>query len=188
MRTGPAKRCISNAHRTVKKEISSPDEGSQKARGGQRPWMERKVGALGFEPRSAGFLNAGSDPAGIHGSALQLVITGQQTRSQSFPITGAREDTVLPHTPIGQCYALRIFCCRLRRLIFFLRHFHLCLPRFFQAREDLFIVTLLLYSCPDSLDPYEGLDWDLAGSSGISPSWEGFEPETTDLLPYTQGG
>ena len=60
----------------------------------------RKVGALGFEPRSAGFLNAGSDPAGIHGSALQLVITGQQTRSQSFPITGAREDTVLPHTPI----------------------------------------------------------------------------------------
>lgn len=46
---------------------------------------------------------------------------------------------MLAHTPTVQLYTLRIFCCRLRRLIFFLRHFHLCLPRFFQARELLFI-------------------------------------------------
>ena len=64
---------------------------------------EVRVGALGFEPRSAGFHQAGSDPAGINGSLLQLFITGQQTRSQSFPITGAREYTVLAHTPTGQC-------------------------------------------------------------------------------------
>ena len=64
--------------------------------------MVLEVGALGFEPRSAGFHHAGSDPAGINGSLLQLVITGQQTRSQSFPITGAREYTVLAHTPTGQ--------------------------------------------------------------------------------------
>ena len=81
----------------------------------------------------------------INESALQLVITGQQTRSQSFSITGAREDAVLPHTPRVQHYALRILCCLFRRLIFFLRHFHLCLPRFFQARELRFIVNLLIY-------------------------------------------
>lgn len=32
-------------------------------------------------------------------------------------------------------YALRIFWARLRRRIFFLRHFQRCLPGFFQARE-----------------------------------------------------
>lgn len=87
--------------------------------------MVLEVGALGFEPRSAGFRHAGSDPAGINGSLLQLVITGQQTRSQSFPITGAREYAVLTHTPTGQHYAFLIFCWRFLRLIFFLRHFHL---------------------------------------------------------------
>ena len=66
-----------------------------------RDWTV-KVGALGFEPRSAGFHQAGSDPAGINRSLLQLVITGQQTRWQSFLITGAREYTVLAHTPTGQ--------------------------------------------------------------------------------------
>jgi len=143
-----------------------------------------EVGALGFEPRSAGFLCAGSYPAGIHGSALQLVITGQQTRSQSFPITGAREDAVLPHTPIGQCHALRIFCCRLRRLIFFLRHFHLWLPLFFQARELLFIKTLLcdIYALnrPVHMKVLFG-KWRARREFRLLS--EGFEPETAGSLP-----
>ena len=42
--------------------------------------QSREVGALGFEPRSAGFHHAGSDPARINGSSLQLFITGQPTR------------------------------------------------------------------------------------------------------------
>lgn len=42
--------------------------------------QNREVGALGFEPRSAGFHHAGSDPTRINGSSLQLFITGQLTR------------------------------------------------------------------------------------------------------------
>jgi hypothetical protein len=38
----------------------------------------RKVGALGFEPRSAGFFHAGSYPARTNGSSLQLLITGSE--------------------------------------------------------------------------------------------------------------
>ena len=131
------------------------------------------MGALGFEPRSAGFHHMGSDPMRINESALQLVITGQQTRSQSFSITGAREDAVLPHTPRDQPYALRMRCCLFRRLIFFLRHFHLCLPRFFQARELRFIVNLLIYFHREPVVRYEAFVW--MASSG------GFEPPTTDL-------
>ncbi len=47
--------------------------------GKMRYMPDQEVGALGFEPRSAGFHYAGSDPARIKGSLLQLVITGQQT-------------------------------------------------------------------------------------------------------------
>ena len=39
----------------------------------------------------------------------------------------------------SSAYRFRIFCARFRRRIFFLRHFHRMLPRFFQAREDRFM-------------------------------------------------
>jgi hypothetical protein len=59
------------------------------------------MGALGFEPRSAGFFHAGSYPARFlnYGSALQLYITLSANPLAIMPVTGAREDTVLPHTP-----------------------------------------------------------------------------------------
>jgi hypothetical protein len=112
------------------------------------------VGALGFEPRSAGFHRTGSDPVGIvrvnapvsHHRISKPVLFHSR-------ITGAREDTELPHTPTVQCYTFRIFCARLRRLIFFLRHFHLCLPRFFQARELLFIRIPRLLFLPSFSGP-----------------------------------
>ena len=43
-----------------------------------------------------------------------------------------------------QAYALRIFWARFRRRIFFLRHFHRCLPGFFQARE----LRFMRRTCP----------------------------------------
>lgn len=68
-------------------------------------------------------------PVSHHLSANPLAIT---------PITGASEDTVLPHTPI-RVYRFRIFCFRFRRRIFFFLHFHRCFPRFFHTRELRFI-------------------------------------------------
>ena len=50
------------------------------------------MGALGFEPRSAGF---------YLGSSLQLVFTISVNPMTIIPhITGAREDAVLPHAPL----------------------------------------------------------------------------------------
>jgi hypothetical protein len=96
-------------------------------------------------------------------------------------LTGAREDAVLPHTPMV-IYTLRIFCARFRRRIFFLRHFHRCLPRFFHAREPRFILMTPRVSCRHYVGTYQPFD-SVAGPSGISPSFEGFEPETSGLLP-----
>lgn len=144
--------------------------------------MKNDVGALGFEPRSAGFHHAGSDPARINGSSLQLLVTGQQTRLQSHPINWSpRGYRVTPH-PHRDRYALRIFCARFLRRIFFLRHFHRCLPRFFHAREPRFIRMTPRVSCRHYVGTYQPFD-SVAGPSGISPSFEGFEPETSGLLP-----
>ena len=63
------------------------------------------MGALGFEPRSAGFFHAESYSArsANYGSLLQLVIIRLLESSSNplaiTPITGAREDAVLPHAP-----------------------------------------------------------------------------------------
>ncbi|KYK30025.1 MAG: hypothetical protein AYK23_04785 [Candidatus Proteinoplasmatales archaeon SG8-5] len=49
-----------------------------------------------------------------------------------------------PILPFGaQAQALRIFCAFFRRLIFFLRHFQRCFPRFFQTLELRFIGILV---------------------------------------------
>ena len=81
----------------------------------------------------------------------------------------------------GQAYFLRIFWALFRLLIFFLRHFQRCLPRFFQALELLFmrqspvrslaVVRPFLYSF---WRPWRaGRDF----RALIAP----FEPETTGL-------
>jgi len=76
---------------------------------------------------------------------------------------------------------LRIFWARLRRRIFFLRHFHRCLPRFFQARELRFIIPELLVLA----DILSALKYLSLGKSewrarrDIRPLNEGFEPGTS---------
>jgi hypothetical protein len=87
----------------------------------------------------------GATPRELNGSPLQLVITGQQTRSRSFPINWSPRGCRITPYPHGEPHLLRIFWARLRRRIFFLRHFQRCLPLFFQARELLFI--RLVSSC-----------------------------------------
>jgi len=60
------------------------------------------VGTLGFEPRSAGFHQAGSDPARFSefGSSLQSVITESANPLSVKPVTGARQSTRLAYVPL----------------------------------------------------------------------------------------
>ena len=110
---------------------------------------EKMVGAEGFEPPSAGFRYGRSYLPGIKESSLQLVINCQQTLFQSRSITGARQSARLAYTPVSVSdewfthHFLRILASLFLRLIFFLRHFQRWLPRFFQAREPLFMILPL---------------------------------------------
>lgn len=74
----------------------------------------------------------------------------------------------MPCYPIPPLYHhfLRIFWALFRRRIFFLRHFHLCFPGFFQARELLFIATPQ-YSTMTKTISME-LPHRMAGPSGFS--------------------
>ena len=64
--------------------------------------------------------------------------------------------------PNDQIQPLRIFCAFFLLLIFFLRHFQRWLPRFFQAREPLFMMSPLFADA-------------LAGRSGFEPEASGLE-------------
>ena len=62
---------------------------------------------------------------------------------KSRSITGARQSARLAYTPLVDRYGLhflRNFAALFLLLIFFLRHFQRWLPRFFQARELLFMI------------------------------------------------
>ena len=66
--------------------------------------------------------------------------------------------------PNDQIQPLRIFCAFFLLLIFFLRHFQRWLPRFFQAREPLFMMS-----------PLFKMQVHLAGRSGFEPEASGLE-------------
>ncbi len=121
------------------------------------------MGALGFEPRSAGifyFRGPVTAISGRDGSALQSFFIDICIPLVIIPVQ--LEPAVLPGYTIpprdGQTTDLRYikravrplrmrahcFCwrrARLRRRSFFFRHFHRCLPCFFHAREPLFMVN-----------------------------------------------
>ena len=81
----------------------------------------------------------------------------------------------------GQAYFLRIFWALFRLLIFFLRHFQRCLPRFFQALELLFMgqspSCLLAYTAS-----FLYAFWQVRRACReFRPLVAAFEPETTGL-------
>ena len=72
---------------------------------------------------------------------LQSIIIRSDDPRLIIPITGARKDAWLPHTPFYALLALRaLFNLR----ILFFRHFQRIFPRFFQSRELRFIETPLI--------------------------------------------
>ena len=81
--------------------------------------------------------------AGCNRSALQLVINFSKPTRLHSCATGARDTTKLYYTPSVHLQNQFLACRRARflRRSFFLRHFHLWLPDFFQAREPLFMVN-----------------------------------------------
>lgn len=112
-------------------------------------------------------------------SSLQLFITTVSQLNQitldnwSPPVCQVSLYSLVRMTLIDQ--ALRIFAALFLLLIFFLRHFQRWFPRFFQARELLFIFYL----------PWTAVSqrFPVAGPSGISVSFfnETFEPEASGL-------
>lgn len=76
---------------------------------------------------------------------------------------------------------MRIFCALFRLRIFFLRHFHRCLPRFFQARELLFMGQTPLRSWA-YIVPFLYAFWQAERAGREFRALKApFEPETTGL-------
>src|SRR4030042_233576 len=64
-------------------------------------WLWIGVGAEGFEPPSTGFLHAESDSARFGLWVIAPVSHHWSANpTEIIPITGARKDTRLPHTPL----------------------------------------------------------------------------------------
>lgn len=128
------------------------------------------MGALGFEPRSAGFRHAGSDPAGIKGSALQSFITWSANPFAVIPDNWSprvcrvnpyphRSSLSFPHLLLSLS-APHSFLAPLPSLI---------TPLLPSARASFHLSSSSSCSCPHSVDLHEAFDRDLAGSSGVSP-------------------
>ena len=106
------------------------------------------MGAEGFEPPSAGFHHGGSYPPRIFESSLQLLINCQQTLTITLDNWSPPVCQVsLYSLGYDPDHFLRNFAALFLLLIFFLRHFQRWLPRFFQARELLFML-FPLHGCP----------------------------------------
>ncbi len=120
------------------KRIGAPKCPSKSSERSAR-WGQRDL-----NPRQRVSTTEGATFRGINESSLQLIINCQQTHFQSLSITGAHQSARLAYTPlsvIASCnHFLRIFAALFLLLIFFLRHFQRWLPRFFQAREPLFMI------------------------------------------------
>ena len=108
----------------------------------------REWGQRDLNPRQRVSTTGGATSRGINESSLQLIINCQQTHLQSLSITGAHQSARLAYTPLSviasRDHFLRIFAALFLLLIFFLRHFQRWFPRFFQAREPLFMILPLL--------------------------------------------
>lgn len=161
----------SNRERTenwkkIVKKIGAPKCPSKSSERSAR-WGQRDL-----NPRQRVSTTEGATFRGINESSLQLIINCQQTHFQSLSITGARQSARLAYTPgvsvIASCnHFLRIFAALFLLLIFFLRHFQRWLPRFFQARELLFIVDPSLNVAARHAS--------LAGPPGFEPGASGLE-------------
>ncbi|AMK13427.1 hypothetical protein AUP07_0371 [methanogenic archaeon mixed culture ISO4-G1] len=129
---------MDNKNRNREEGCLAP-EGAKEEASKMREWGQRDL-----NPRQRVSTTGGATSRGINESSLQLIINCQQTHLQSRSITGARQSARLAYTPwrvmVNHC--LRIFASFFLLLIFFLRHFQRWLPRFFQAREPLFILIL----------------------------------------------
>lgn len=130
-------------------------------------------GQRDLNPRQRVSTTGGATPREINESSLQLIINCQQTHLQSLSITGAHQSARLAYTPLecdsGCDHFLRIFAALFLLLIFFLRHFQRWLPRFFQAREPLFM------DIPSLNANHRDGDASLAGPSGFEPEASGLE-------------
>jgi len=123
---------------------------------------KKGYGSTGIRTQISGYpSSAGSYPAQDSRviapvTHQQLVVQSQQTLLQSFPSTMADQwnfDSIVNWSPPGclttpcshgTCRERKLYFFLIRwafflRRIFFFRHFQRCLPRFFQAREPLFI-------------------------------------------------
>ena len=105
----------------------------------------REWGQRDLNPRQRVSTTGGATSRGINESSLQLIINWS---ANPFTITlnnwspPVCQVSLYPLECEGCAYFLRIFAALFLLLIFFLRHFQRWLPRFFQAREPLFILIL----------------------------------------------
>ena len=106
------------------------------------------MGALGFEPRLAGFFcslvrREAGQRSGITGRRSSRSSTVSKPTCRHSCATGARSTTRLYYTPVGELHAFALRRARLRRRSFFFLHFQRCWPCFFHAREPRFMGNVL---------------------------------------------
>ena len=104
----------------------------------------KRWGQRDLNPRQRVSTAGGATSHGINESSLQLVITTycqpthfNHAHNWSPPVC---QVSLYPLECDSRDHFLRIFAALFLLLIFFLRHFQRWLPRFFQAREPLFMV------------------------------------------------
>lgn len=96
----------------------------------------------------------GATPRETNGSSLQLFITGSATISNHSQLTGAREDTVLPHTPTWSDLSLAHLLCPLPAPHLLLAPFPALLASFLPGAWTSLHLNHQI-SCPDSIGTYQ---------------------------------